>query len=736
MRRSRIVAAAAALATLAAPGAALAAPDLDGVSGPDALAEVDLAGRWTFEPAGGRPTTIEVPGGGWVKQGHRTVKRAVYRRTITVPDVAENQVTVLDLGAVNHRATVFVDGRRVGTQTTSFTSQSHELSGRVRPGGTHELAIEVLGREALIADDGRPATPTLPGVPTGALGAGYLVPDGGSWSEGIAQGIFRSARLRVYPAVHIAGAFVRTSVERDELEYDVWIRNGSSSPQAVELTGALTGGGFAYPSLPSRTVTVPAGSTAKVTIGPVAWGLGRESWWWPNVPYRRGYRAQLHDLRLQAGGSRARYRFGFREFRQVGTTYELNGVRVNHRGDSLTGAIFDRIDHGGQGDAFHTFPGFLPPGEGNPGWPQAVDNYQRLNYNVVRIHQVPASPYMLDVADEMGLMLISESAIRGSESKQDFKAGRENMLAHMRDLVVAERNHPAVVRWSQSNEPDANGRGEPPSFQRDLYDVVMAADGTRPVSVDVTSQTYEDMPDGNFSVYQHYVNADGTIGGWTDDVHPRDDRPFGRGEFIWPLNNTPQGFMWFATTVEKMREKDASDVRPYSLAGAWGSAIPGVRRTSYLADNNLPPLYGEDNLPDPWSNEQVRRNQHAFHPVLVADAGYWEEQKLSGPLGRWPATPGVLRAGAQVSRELVVFNDTFSGRQVDVSWELRLGSGDGLVLDEGGFTAAVPLGECVRREIDFTAPAAGDRAFLVLSASKPGHGELFREEDQWFVVAP
>src|SRR3712207_7182653 len=86
--------------------------------------------------------------------------------------------------------------------------------------------------------------------------------------------------------------------------------------------------------------------------------------------------------------------------RQVRTRYELNGVRANQRGDSLQGAMYDRIDYGGKGDAFHTYPGFLPPSRGNPGWPKALDNYQRLNYSVVRIHQEPASPYMLDRSEE------------------------------------------------------------------------------------------------------------------------------------------------------------------------------------------------------------------------------------------------------------------------------------------------------------------------------------------------
>ena len=157
---------------------------------------------------------------------------------------------------------------------------------------------------------------------------------------------------------------------------------------------------------------------------------------------------------MTAAPATPRYRFGFRESTQNGEHYHLNGVRLNFRGDSLQGANYDRIDNGGKGDAYDTLPGFLPPSTGNGGWPQAVDNYQRLNYNVVRIHQEPASPYMLDVADELGLMIIDETAIRGSSRPQNFDAGRANMVAHARALVLRDRNHPAIIRWSQVNEPN------------------------------------------------------------------------------------------------------------------------------------------------------------------------------------------------------------------------------------------------------------------------------------------
>ena len=66
---------------------------------------------------------------------------------------------------------------------------------------------------------------------------------------------------------------------------------------------------------------------------------------------------------------------------------------------------------------------------------------------------MPATPYMLDVADERGLMIQDETAIRGSNNRENFVAGRDNMIKHLADLVKRDRNHASVIRWSQANEP-------------------------------------------------------------------------------------------------------------------------------------------------------------------------------------------------------------------------------------------------------------------------------------------
>src|SRR3954454_23984687 len=116
---------------------------LDGVSGPARARTVDLAGTWGFQtvqtttcspaqaptgpvscvssPASQR-STIQVPGGGWVKQGFTDVSEAVYSREIDVPDIRSPQATKLVFGAINHRATLTIQALSGGPVRTVGTT--------------------------------------------------------------------------------------------------------------------------------------------------------------------------------------------------------------------------------------------------------------------------------------------------------------------------------------------------------------------------------------------------------------------------------------------------------------------------------------------------------------------------------------------------------------------------------------------------------------------------------------
>ncbi len=743
-------------AAAAEPAPTFAADYLDGVTGPQPATSVDLAGTWDFEvvqttectgvfpsyPIGPQTcvdtpsdqmTTIQVPGGGWYKQGFTTVSEAIYSRDIAIPDLGTAQATKLHFGAINHEATLSIDGVDVATNMTAFTDSTFDLTHYVEPGETHRIAVDVKGRNALIDPDGY-----------------YTVPEAASWSNSVPQGIFRSASLDVYPALHVSDSFVQTSVDDRTLTYDVWVTNSTNTTQMGTLGGDISsasGSDFSYPDVPEQTISVEAGATEKFTVGPLAWQEGEDSYWWPNVPYVEGYKAQLHgldvDLTVDGEVSESYVRFGFRQIDQVGDGFELNKTPVNFRGDSIQGANFDSIDNFGKGDAVDTLPGFLKPSATNGGWPQVVDNYQRLNMNSVRIHQVPATPYMLDVADEMGLMLMDESAIRGSNGRESLTTGRANMASHVADLVKRDRNHASVLRWSQSNEPTTGKQSPYPApgydlaFDELLYKTIMALDTTRPISTD---GNVEDLPYDNYTMWCHYVGQDQD--GYTDDVCdglPSPGKPHGSGEHIWPKDSTLQGFMWFATSTERMRSKGAADIRPYTLADGWGSLVPGVTTTNVTLEPDLPsaggPIFGEDNLPDPWNNHQLIQIQKAYSPLLVADGDYWEANKKSDAAGTFPASPVNLVRGTAVTRTLEVFNDTLDSTEVTVGWELRQGSATGNVVASDNVELDIPAGSDKREPITFTVPETDGDLFLVLESSTPEHGVVFTDDATRFTTA-
>jgi hypothetical protein len=691
---------------------------------------VSLAGTWTFTPSGAAATTIDVPGGGWVAQGFRT-SVARYARSVTIPMLGAPQATLLELGAVNNEATLSIDGTAFGTNMTAFTPSVFDVSRAVTPGRPYALAIDVKGRDALRSASGK------------------LVPDAAEWSPNIPQGIFRSAVLRLLPELHVADAFIRTDVVEDTMRVDVSVTNSGTAAATGTIAVAFSSfncDALSYPTLPNQSVTVPAGQTTTVTFGPVQWGLGSASYWWPNVPYVADYRAKLHyaSVTVRSGSGIVHtlpVRFGFRQIRQVGTHYELNGVRVNFRGDNIQGADYDSINATGRGagDAYDLVPGFLPPSASNAGWPRAVENWQRLNYNVARIHQEPASPYMLDVADELGFMVIDETAIRGSAGDEDFTptGGEPNMLAHFRALILRDRNHPSIIRWSQCNEADQTATNTA-TFQQDLYQTAIATDGTRPVSADghVTNAAYASVPNANFAVMDHYPDG---FNVYTETVRTSTTRPFGVGEYIWPADVTPQGMAWFGTGTMAMRLKDASDLRPYTLLSGWASFVPGITTAMMTLEPTFPdrvvnrPHFGEDNLSDPWSNPIIIRIQRGMNPVAVVDTAFWNANRMSNASGGWPMTTETVAHGATLSRQLAIFNDTFAGTDIDVSWEMHTDSPAGAIADRGAMGVSVPLGGHVTVSISVKAPATGSRGYLVLQSSK-GSVPLFREDEEWFTL--
>jgi len=673
--------------------------------------------EWEFKPERGQWKEIDVPAGGWRAQGY-TCDAGVYRACIRVPRSVAGKTVRIAFAAVNFGAEVFVGPdedalERVATHVNGWMPFVADITERVKPGSKFLLAVNVNGRKKYLRD------------------GKYVVPQGATWQPKLADGIIRGIEMQILPPVFLDDVFVRTSVDGDYLQPEVVLCNHTDRTVKAVIRGKLSswnGDRFKYPLLPEITCTLAAGERRPVDLGQTGWGLGSESYWFPNVPYRRGYRAKLHNLALTVlvDGQvthETKERFGFRQFEAKGCHYYLNGIRCNLRGDNQQEADFGT-------DAYGTFPGFCPPSRGNPGWPRAVDNLLRVHFNVMRIHQVPPTPYLLDACDELGLMIVDETPIRGSEGLEDFVAGRQNMVNAARELALRDRRHPCVMIWSAANEI-WNQRGLALALQA----AILAVDDTRPIIVDGVPDLGPELIN-----MEHYVDGCGNppVTGGT----PRTDRPYGETESVWPSDNSWQGFAWMATCTRIRRLKGNADIRNYVLNNAWSNYVPGqgprlqdlekkikdIRWEQAVSDMKINPP-----LRDMWNHPLIHLMQQCFHPVAVCDREFDELNYRSDGRGRWPVVVPQLTPGSPVTRSIAVFNDEFVDHRVTVRWELRIGSPKGKVHDSGSFTLHIPLGEFRVRNVAFITPNRKCTVFLVLRALK-GRALRFVEDRIRFKV--
>jgi hypothetical protein len=354
-----------------------------------------------------------------------------------------------------------------------------------------------------------------------------------------------------------------------------------------------------------------------------------------------------------------------------------------------------------------------------------VDNIQHLNFNIMRIHQIPATPYMLDVCDEKGLMIVDESPLRGSEGGEDFEAGKTNMLNMDRELVLRDRDHPAVIIWSAANEWKAP--------IRDAQPVIRAVDPTRVIIADGVGEMGPDIIN-----MEHYVDGISSLprrGGT-----PRTDRPWGETEAVWANDNTWQGLAWMGTGTLLRRLRGADDIRNYVLNNAWPNYVPGEGPDTEILEKKVKNWGSGDKdihaaITDPWNNPLIRLMQQCYNPTVACDIDFNRLNAPSNAKGEWPTVIPNLPANCHVIRKIAVFNDELSGEEVTLTWKLLAGDKSGKLLSKGQVDLDIPLGEFVTQDISLDTPSNPGEVTLVLSVLKNGEVRFVQDQISFNVVS-
>ncbi len=637
---------------------------------------ISLDGTWQIQAEKLPARDIAVPAFWESVQELRGAHQAVCSRAFDVPQACQGQQLALHFDAVGDYAEVRVNGQFAGQHLGPLLPFEIDITGLVAAPSTGNR-LEVLIRDDTFFSVPRPSSDWR--------NRRHWLPRGTGTNN--RKGLYQSVSLRARPPVHIADVRVQTSVSNKRLTAICELFNSGRQTVRVRLGGSVRPlpSGASLLTLPERVVELPGFVTTTVELGAEFQPPG-VTLWQPDHPALYNLRLLLLDDSGRQRLQRCDTRFGFREARFEGIHFYLNGIRCNLRGES---------------PAYSEKQAMMSTRDGAM---RMVQRYQAANYNVLRFHSCPAPPHVLDVCDELGMLVIDESAIYASwlmlmpEHPQFMPACRE----HLARWVRRDRNHPAVVLWSAENE-GLNVSHLSPAQLAEFRRVIDEHDGTRPVIFDGDGSGYGASP----ASVKHYVSTlddlrdrGGRSSGYARDLRSdiywateyKQDLPLGCGEFLFPY-------------VPRLREQEREAVY------AMGLQTRGYRLADWFDIRPYNPSYGgflRDEGTKPGFEEAYDILVKSFAPVAVFDKDY-------DALGPFPVPP-VLRRGQTVGRTLIVYNDAFSGEEVTVAW--RAVEADRAVAGEEK-TLRIPLGDHALFDINFTPPASG-KLQLELAAKKNG----------------
>jgi beta-galactosidase len=350
-----------------------------------------------------------------------------YQRTFTVPAGWKNMNITLHFGGVSSAYKVWVNGKFLGYAEDSFLPSEFNVTPYVQD-GENIVSVQVL-----------------------RWSDGSFLEDQDQWRM---SGIHREVLLLAEPKLRIADFHWQARLDKQYRDAVLSIR-----PRMENLTGSAVPGyklkAQLYNKENKAVLEQPLERSVEsiineiyprldnVKFGLLEARLNNPEKWSDEEPYLYTLVLSLEDSTghlLEAKSCKV-------GFRSIEFSQESGKLLINGKVTYLYGV--NRPDH-------HPVKGKALSHEDIL---QDVQTIKRFNFNCIRTSHYPSDPYLYDLCDQYGILVIDEANLEthglGSKLSND-PMWTAAYLERSNRMVLRDKNHPSVIIWSLGNE---SGRG-------------------------------------------------------------------------------------------------------------------------------------------------------------------------------------------------------------------------------------------------------------------------------------
>jgi len=347
--------------------------------------------------------------------------------------------TLLNFGAVDYKAKVWLNGRFVGSHTGGYTPFQFDITDFLAD-GKNVLAVRVSDSH----------DPRIPRGKQTVLWKPLLI------FYTTVTGIWQPVYLETTGPVFLSSAEIQADPSDGRVRITACWR-GSSKPARIRFSASLPDGGVvcAETEIPERNARDSAG--AELLISDI-------EQWSPDTPRLYPLKMELFDESGVLSDS-------------VDTYFAFRTIKIENKSILLNGKpLFQKL---------LLNQGYFPEGHYTPADPKIyrtdIEQAKEMGFNGARLHQKIEDPRFLFWCDALGFLVWEEMPSALIHSKKM----RDAVKTQWAEAITRDRNHPCIITWVPFNESwgvkNLLWSARVRKYIEDVYLYTKQLDPTRPV---------------------------------------------------------------------------------------------------------------------------------------------------------------------------------------------------------------------------------------------------------------